>query len=389
VIVGSDTAESWRVSATEIAFRVPAVYTGNYDATIRAEGYDPANAALFVVGQAYPQYSITNPYSGTRAGAAAPSRGFLIAESGGWPGFTTGYKIVDVQSRSAQVISGMPLAPNTWVKMYAPGPSYRGNHFVLDLSQPGTSGPAVVWDANKMQVMDSVPCVARDFYTAAEIGPGVCVHVDGGIGTLIRNGVDTILPWQDGLREATFRMAIGGEWTVMRSALRCCSPGSPLIWPVIDRTGRVAYTIDSLYDVTGADFSASGDTLFATVGLRPGPANSAFDDRFALLVLETATARTIATHAFPEDRLVGDVLVDPVRPVIYVAGVRARGGPFFDYRQYLTVLDRTTLDVIADIPAASGDYSFPVAVVYNGGRVHVLGWCGFDCALVVTPYDLP
>src|SRR5512139_4170848 len=42
VIVGSDTAESWRVAPTQIAFRVPAILTGNYEAIIEVQGHNRA-----------------------------------------------------------------------------------------------------------------------------------------------------------------------------------------------------------------------------------------------------------------------------------------------------------------------------------------------------------
>jgi hypothetical protein len=165
---------------------------------------------------------------------------------------------------------------------------------------------------------------------------------------------------------------------------------------VFDRAGNVAYTIDTLFHVTGASFSRYGDTLYATVSVRDTLANNHYAGRFSVVALETASGRTLAVRSFTTDRVLQDVLVDPVRPVLYVAGIQTEpSSPPFSLpgqREYLTVLDRRTLDVIADIPAVGGWSVSEATLVYGGssGQIHVLGWCGFDCGGIYGyAFDLP
>src|SRR2546425_10353216 len=128
VIVGTDTAESWRVGPTQIAFRVPPVYTGNYEASISARGYDKAQIAFFGVGLAFRAYwGGLNPYTNVSTGTLLPARGLLIAEETSWPGFTTGYGLVDVQTQTLKMFPELRQGGSNRVKMYAPGPSYRAN----------------------------------------------------------------------------------------------------------------------------------------------------------------------------------------------------------------------------------------------------------------------
>jgi hypothetical protein len=164
-------------------------------------------------------------------------------------------------------------------------------------------------------------------------------------------------------------------------------------WPILDRSGNIAYTIDTLFHVTGAAFSSGGDTLFLTASVRDTAAENYVGGRFSVVALETATGRMLATRSFPSSRALQDVALDPVRPLLYVGGVQTEmddGLP--DFRQYLTVLDRRSLDVLADMPAA-GDhrtYVGEATLLYHAGRVSVVGWCGFDCGgLYVFTFDLP
>jgi len=124
VIVGADTAESWRVGPTQIAFRVPPVRTGNYQASISARGYDSVQIAFFAVGLAFPVYwAGLNPYTNVSTGTLLPARGLLIAEETSWPGFTTGYGLVDVQTQTLRMVPELRQGGSNRVKMYAPDPA--------------------------------------------------------------------------------------------------------------------------------------------------------------------------------------------------------------------------------------------------------------------------
>ena len=393
VIVGADTAESWRVGATQIAFRVPPVYTGNYEASISARGYDKAQIAFFAVGLAFPVYwAGLNPYTNVSTGTLLPARGLLIAEETSWPGFTTGYGLVDVQTQTLRMVPELRQGGSNRVKMYAPGPSYRANHFIFDLSPVG-SAAATVWRADSWTLVDTLPCSnASGVYTAAELSPTVCLMMH--LGNLVRNGTDTLLRNWGSIAFGDFRLAPGGKWAVLRTELLVRQYEGPTRpWPVLNQLGDVAYTIDTLFHVSGAAFSSTGDTLFVTASARDTTAANNLGGRFAVLVLETATGRTLRARSFAPERALQDVVLDPVRPLLYVGGFQ--GEPTNGYshvRQYLTVLDRGTLDVIADIPAAGDVPVNDANLVYDGsaGRVSVVAWCGVDCGgLWVFTFDLP
>jgi hypothetical protein len=398
VIVGEDTADSWRVGPTQIAFRVPPIYTGNYEAVIEARGYDQAHIAFFGVGLAFPLYwGGLNPYTNVSTGAVLPARGILVAEGSGWPGFAIGYGLIDLQSRALQMPTELMEAGSNRVKMYTPGPSYRANHFIFDLSPLG-SAAAKVWRPDPWTLVDSIPCGdPRGSYTAVDLAPGTCLALVLG-GHLVRNGTDTLLlPAQTGVFDGQFRLAPGGKWVVVRTQLSLRQFGiSGMSWPVIDRFGSISYTIDTLFHVSGAAFSGNGDTLFLTASVRDTAARNDMGARFALVVLEAATGRVLAARPFASDRALQDVVVDPVRPRLYVGGIQTeRSASGRHFRQYLTVLDRGTLDVVADMPAPSDDHNTSVhdaTLVYLGsaGRVSVVGWCGVDCGgLWVFTFDLP
>lgn len=399
VTIGTDTADSWRTGPTEMAFRVPPVYTGNYDVRVWVEGHDAFSTGLYAVGQAYPiLWGGLQAYTNVHTGTAFPPFGFLIGESWMWPGFKRGYGLIDIQGRRLRMFPEMTLPSGADIKIDAPGPSYRTNHFVFDFSPINVSARPKVWDLNPpIHVVDSIPCVdPRGFYAAADLAGGICL-LRAQNGALIRNGVDTVVPIQAAFFDGQFRMAAGGRWTAVTTGLfnrQYYEPYST-IWPVFDQAGNVAYTIDTLFHVSGAAFSRYGDTMYAAVSVRDDLANY-YDGRFSVVMLETATGRTLAVKSFPTERVLQDVLVDPIRPFVYVAGMEpdAYGLPysFHNQRQYLTVLDRRTLDVVADIPAAEAWSVGDATLVYGGssGRIHVLAWCGFDCGGIYGfAFDLP
>jgi hypothetical protein len=387
VIVGSDTAESWRVARDQIAFRVPALLTGNYEARIEAVGYDRAQVSFFAVGLVVPAYGVLYAYTNVMSGTLFPGLGLLIAEG-------TGYGLIDVQNQRLRMYDELRGTATNRVKMVVPGPSYRGNYFIFDRSPVGTAA-ATVWRADPWTLVDSLPCGdPRDFYTAVEISATTCLSLR--LGTLVRNGTDTVLTDLLAFREGEFRLAPGGKWTVMKTELAIRGFRYPTMsWPVFDRAGNIAYTIDTLFEVTGAAFSANGDTMFLTASVHDTAAQNYVEGKFSLIVLETATGRTLATRVFPSDRALQDVALDPVRPLLYVGAMRTERDPtgFIPFRQYLTVLNRNDLSVVADMPAPWGKYLVSIGdatLVYQNGRVSVVGWCGFDCGgLWVYTYDLP
>ena len=368
VLVGGDSAESWRVAPDSIAFRVPPLYTGIYAVEVHATGFDSAGGSLQVVGQAYPVYAALHAYTNALSGTAWPGHGLLVGETFNWPGYGIGYGLIDAQQKQLAMFPELAADSVNRAKMFVPGPSYRPDHFVFDLSPTGP-GKARVWQlAPTRQLVDSIPCASNGTYTAADIAPGVCLLSRGY--SILRNGTDTIVPFHAAYLESEFRMAAGGEWTVPRTRLDFNDLG-PLPWPVFDAAGNVAYSIDTLRYVTGAAFSANGDTLYATVAA----ADPAYQNglRWSLMVLTAATGTMISSRAFPSGEYLQDVLVDPIHPRLYVASIAGR--------QRLTILDRATLAPLGTITAPTLWQGDDGTLVYGGasGRVHAFVHCGFDC----------
>ena len=395
VIVGVDTAESWRVGPTQIAFRVPPVLTGTHDARIEVQGYDRAQVSFFAVGLAFPLYwGGLNPYTDVSSGTVFPGRGLLVAEGSHWPGFTAGYGLMDVQAQSLRMYPELRDAATRRVQMTVPGPSYRANHFVFDLSPPGAAA-ATVWRADPWTPVDTIPCSdSRGSYTAVEMSSSVCLSLRFGV--LVRNGVDTIASTFFPAALHDFRLAPGGKWAVVRTELGVRQLADPtMAWPVLDRGGNIAYTIDTLLHVTGAAFSNDGDTLYLTASVRDTTAQNYVEGRFSVVALETATGRILASRSFPSTRALQDVTLDPVRPLLYVGGAQTENRPdlLTGHRQYLTVLDRATLDIVADMPAPWGNQYWlfgDATLMYQGGRVSVVVWCGYDCGGLWTyTFDVP
>ena len=395
VVVGADTADSWRLGPNQIAFRVPPILTGNYDVSITATGYDEARASLFAVGLAYPLYwGGLYAYTNVSQSTVLPGRGVLVAEATAAPGLPAGYGVVDVQDRQLHMPMELRQGDSNRVRMYVPGPTYRAGYFILDRS-PSGSGSAQVWKADPWTLAGTIPCgVVQGQFTAAELSPTTCLSEN--LGVVVRNGTDTVVANFFNAPFGEFRLAPGGKWAVIRTELwfrESRGAWLPMIWPVFNKAGAIAYTIDTLFHVTGAAFSSAGDTMFLTTSVRDTTAPNGVVGRFSLSLYETATGRFLRSRPFAATRALQDVALDPVRPILYVGGIERE--PSGHLRQYLTVLDRHTLDIIADMPAPGRPYFSAVGdatLVYDGsaGRVSVIGLCGFDCGgLWVFTFDLP
>lgn len=124
--------------------------------------------------------------------------------------------------------------------------------------------------------------------------------------------------------------------------------------PVIDgTTGRLSYYLPQFEELIGAAFSEDGDTLYLT-----GQDN----------VWTPGVELLLAARAVDGSPLVVDTLsfspcgvaVDPVRPLLYVAGNQGAGA---NGRSVLGVFDRTTLEPIALLHADSLVYYTPCKVL--------------------------
>ena len=159
-----------------------------------------------------------------------------------------------------EMIPELGQRESPFVKMYAPGQSYRPNHFIFDISRARTAA-ATVWKADPWLLIDTIPCgVPQGVYTAVELSSTACLSLSPS-GGVIRNGIDTLVRsinvWQNG----TFRLAPGGKWAVLLTDLYPRKFFWPVSWPVFNQAGAIAYTIDTLFHITGAAFSPMGDKV--------------------------------------------------------------------------------------------------------------------------------
>jgi len=289
------------------------------------------------------------------------------------------YVIVDLESYDTHVVRGLERQAQDprVVKMYVPGPSYRANHIVVDFSAPDSIG-AEVWSAGSSArdfvPVDTLPCGRRSAdgdYTAAELGENRCLVLTWQ-GQLL-DAAGAVLADDPALGSGEIRLAPGGRWAVPVTRLSASwGPQLATPVPVIANDGSVAYTLTDYIELPGVDFSDGADTLFV-VGAKHLPGTDT--ETWSLDVLDASSGASIAEIGFGTRVRLRAVLVDPVRPLLYVAGV----GP--EDRVFLAVLDRRTWESIAIVPAAESWATGDGALVFGGpsGQIHFLSYCGWDC----------
>jgi hypothetical protein len=309
------------------------------------------------------------------------------------------YLVVDLATGERQVVPGLesPTDGEEVMKMYVPGPSYRPNHAVFDLT-PTDSVGAEVWQTRPtFAKVETLPCgvavsaTHQDrVYTAAELAPGRCLvlsrwgHLEDETGAVLAD--------DPGLAYAEIRLAPGGRWAlpVTRRWGAFQTPELTIPLPVITGNGTVAYALPGYVEVPGADFSPEGDTLFVVGAKR---VDGTEERTWFLDVLDAATGDLIRSVAFGAGVQLHAVLIDPVRPWLYVAGYGFNSTPHSHLHWasaphgFLAVLDRTTLTAVAVVPEASGDVGSwgDGWLMFGGssGQIHFLPNCGGDCGGVI------
>ena len=124
--------------------------------------------------------------------------------------------------------------------------------------------------------------------------------------------------------------------------------------PVIDgTTGRLGYYVPQLESVLGAAFSESGDTLYLT-----GEDNVFTPGVNLLLAARAGDGSPLMVDTLSFNSC--GVAVDPVRPLLYVAGNLGAGT---NGRSVLGVFDRASLEPIALLHADSAVYYTPCQVL--------------------------
>jgi hypothetical protein len=388
-----------RIGGDALEFAVPPLYSGTHEAILHIRGFQPAAFQFDVVGHARPPRGLLGAHGEPWHVLPLPPRHVLSAGASIFLPGARDYLVVDLDTGEREIIPGLesPTDGQEVMKMYVPGPSYRGpNHAVFDPT-PIDSVGAEVWQTSPtFAKVATLPCgftvsaTHQDReYTAAELAPGRCLVLSRW--GRLEDETGTVLADDPGLEYAEIRLAPGGRWALPVTR-RCCAFGTPELsipLPVISGSGIVAYTLPGYVEVPGADFSAEGDTLFVVGAKRP---NGAEERTWSLDVLDAATGDPIRSVAFGSGVYLRAVLVDPVRPWLYVAGYGLNATPDHQLHWasnphvFLAVLDRATLTPLAVVPEAGG---FSAAgdgwLMFGGssGQIHFLPNCGGDCGGVI------
>jgi hypothetical protein len=334
---------------------------------------------------------LLHAYTNTQHGMALPKGGMVAAaEVSAWEG-PRGYVFVTSDPYSIEVIPGLEedRDNNRVMTMYVPGPSFRTNHIVVDLTPDDSV--AEVWmvgpTAASFERITTAPCGGQpgsERYTAAELSEGHCLILDGFEGRLLDNA-GAVLVEDPALSEGEIRLAPGGRWAVPVTGQRWRWRADELSGglPVVTADGSVAYELKGYANLPGADFTAEGDTMFVVGSKRqvgePTPS-------WSLDILDASTSDLLAEVEFATALRLIAVLVDPVRPYVYVGGV-GPGGWGGDATIFLAIVERKDWSVVAVVPAAwtfgtgAGSLSFGG----SSGRVHLLSYCGWDCG-AMTEY---
>jgi len=380
-----------RVGEDGLEFTVPPLYSGMHHAILRIRGFEPATVSFDVVGQARPPQYLFGIHVEPHHVLPLPPRQALSAGSGMRGAEPDGYVVVDLATDTRRTIAGLEIEGPNIMKMYVPGPSYRPNHAVVDLS-PADSTGAEVWQTSPtFRKVEPLECGYRTrlerWYTAAELAPGRCL-------VLTKNGqlmdqTGAVLAYDLGLSEGEIRLAPGGRWAIPVTR-ECCFDNPPELStpvPVIARSGAVAYTLAGYVELPGADFSAEGDTLFV-IGARRADGTGA--RTWSLDVLDAATGDPIGSIGFGSVSYMHAVLVDPVRPLLYVTGWSYNPAAHYDLQWmanpsgFLAVLDRETLAIVAVVPWVTYDSIRGRGdgwLMFGGssGQIHFLPPCGGEC----------
>lgn len=387
VAFASDTVPAEPTSEPDVRrFELPALPSGAHQAdvlldrrtaSIRIRAVGVARDPIFVAGSVLgrPLFSVQP----TGAGRV------LLSDDNGrdfGPGEPPGYGLVNLitATRATRIPKLSPVNPLE-VKFSVPGPSFRLNHFVFDLSAPGSSDVRVWRTHPDVAPVTALLCGHDQLigtYTVAEVDDGICLEMRDG--EIWRNGIEFVLA-DPAFRfgHAQFRMARGGSWTVLLTS--SLSNREPIEkWPVFGGQGEVAYELTRYGTVTGAAFSTDRSTMWVAARLRGG--------EWRLDAVAAATGEVLQSLSFEDGGHLFDVLKDPLDDRLYVASTRSYTEP-----PILHHIEASTLDLVRSVPAPNYGFCFWAGergVLDPGGsdgRIHFLTNAGSDCGWLLWSFD--
>lgn len=389
VAFASDTVAAVPTLDPEVrSFVLPPLQSGPYEAdvlvdrevaSIEGQAVGVAREPTFVAGSSLGRQLFSVQRTGTGS--------ILLSDENGrdfGPDEIAGYGRIDlVAGTRVTRIPELAAVDPLDVEFSVPGPSYRSNHFVFDLSEPGVSDVRVWRTRPDVAPVEPLSCGYAEEtypYTVAEVEDGICLELRRH--EVWRNGSE-LMATEFGFAfgHAQFRMAPGGAWTVVLTS--SLSERDPVeAWPVFDDQGEVAYELTRYHAVTGAAFSTELSTMWITARMRDG--------RWRLDALDAPTGEVLQSLTFEDDRyfLLFDVLQDPVADRLYVVSARSRTD-----RPVLHHVDASTLELIRSVPVpdyGSCRWAGVRGTLDSGGsddRVHFLTNAGSDCGWLLWSFD--
>lgn len=386
VAIGDTVVEPNAVSPDVVEFPLPALLSGQYEATVRLDGSPIATLSINVVGLARePTFVSSGGFFTVLFDLYPTPRGrILIAEKRCLPiSCEAGYGIANLIAQEVAVAPTVfQVQGEDLVKMMVPGPSFRPNHYVFDLSPDGAFEAKVwrVWP--EIAPMTTLACGfdsrSTQTYTVAEVSETDCLEMRGP--SIWRNGTELLVAEDLDLELAQFRMAPGGTWTVPVTRPFGRRDGLE-VWPVFGQDARLAYTVDRYSAVPGATFTSAGDALYVA-------ARDRFDEKFWRVDhLDPATGEVRKSLSFPDAQVLLDVLVDEARSRLYTASSLDGGSPV------LHVIDLESFELLASVKVpvfGSCMGAGSLGVLTPGGsadQVHLATLAG-TCPILNWTFDL-
>jgi hypothetical protein len=408
VTLDEDTLDSWRTDDTTIVAHyagrssyVRARVSGSYTLSLEIEGL-PTIAHDFGLVDLHTDDYWWLPWGPMRPGhaAAVPYEWGLPLRWGAGRVIGLGLgrnweaaaAVFDLRDGTSMMLGERRHEPYSWVTHEAVGPSTVPNRIVVDLSEGGGDTRSYhVSPTFELTDERSLQCRPADWawYTAVEVGGGGCLayvdYYDEGRRGFWANGV-TLLAESPTLYHRTLPVfAVSPNSDLIVPASHECPGRSSDGWWVFDTIPDVAYRLPGVGCVSGADFSADGDTLFL-VG--QDTAADRRDMTWMLQVRRAADGEVVRSTVLEGIERLQDVLLDPVRPWIYSAGNAEGLGASGYSGPVLVVADRASLEVLAIVP---GGFTWTSRrLVFGGSDGVVYSYDLYEGHSVdIAPFDTP
>jgi hypothetical protein len=358
VLLGGDTLDSWRADdSTIVAAETGGRWglgrpSGEYTVSAVIAGRRSIERALPLIGVRdddagawmYDEFPVPDSWSAPLPWGAG--RLLALARHEDWH---RGLARIDLNTRRIWWVGDFRSQALS-MRLEGIGPSHAPDRIVLDSSGVGNKPRsyrvgAVLEDERPLTCNRPNASGYYYAYMAAEVRPGQCLSW---LATGSERGI-----WADGTVKLAdlpdsyyylpvFLMSPAGDITIPVQT-DCYVPVDGGWW-VFDSMPAVSYRLPDVGCVSGAAFSPDGDTLFLAAR------DTTEDYRNTVWSVQARRAgdggmiRSAAVAGAEGTAALRAVLLDPLRPWIYVAGESVGGGGV------LLVIDRESLSILAKVP---------------------------------------